>query len=56
MTYPPGDVKSLCDVLMGLVASGHARKELGEKAREAVQKQFSFHRMLEDFEGRILAS
>jgi L-malate glycosyltransferase len=56
MTYPPGDVKSLCDVLMCLVVSGHARKELGEKAREAVQKQFSFHRMLEDFENRILAS
>lgn len=56
ITYPPGDVRSLCNVLMRLVVSGHARKELGEKAREAVQKQFSFHRMLDDFEDRILAS
>jgi L-malate glycosyltransferase len=54
MMYPPGDVRSLCDALMPLIVSAHARKELGEKAREAAQKHFSFGRMLDDFENRVL--
>ena len=54
MTYPPGDVKSLCDLVMPLVASAHARKELGEQARRAAEKHFSFGRMLSDFRERVL--
>lgn len=52
--YPPGDVKSLCDVLMPLVVSTQARKELGEQARDVVQRHFSFDRMLSDFRERVL--
>jgi glycosyltransferase involved in cell wall biosynthesis len=47
--YPPGDVKSLCDLLMPLVVSPHARRELGEQARQAVDEHFSFDRMVSDF-------
>lgn len=54
MLYPPGDVKSLCDLLMPLVGSEHSRKELGERARQVVEERFSFVRMLSDFRERIL--
>lgn len=52
--FPPGDVRSLCDLLMPLVADAQARRELGEQAREAVEKHFSFGRMLSDFRERVL--
>jgi glycosyltransferase involved in cell wall biosynthesis len=52
--YPPGDVRSLCDLLMPLVANPQARRELGEQACEAVEKHFSFGRMLSDFRERVL--
>jgi glycosyltransferase involved in cell wall biosynthesis len=54
MLYPPGDVGSLCDLLMPLVANAQARTELGEQARQAVEKHFSFGRMLSDFRERVL--
>jgi glycosyltransferase involved in cell wall biosynthesis len=54
MTYPPGDVKSLCDLLMPLVQSAEARRGLGEQARKVVEKHFSFGRMLSDFGARVL--
>lgn len=54
MTYPPGDVQSLCDLLMPLVANPQARRELGEQARRAVDRHFSFGRMLSDFRERVL--
>jgi glycosyltransferase involved in cell wall biosynthesis len=56
MIYPPGDVKSLCDLLMPLVSSRAARTRLGAQARQAVEKHFSFSRMLSDFEERVLAA
>ena len=52
--FPPGDVRSLCDLLMPLVANAQARRELGEQARAAVEKHFSFGRMLSDFTERVL--
>lgn len=52
--YPPGDVKSLCDVLMPLVVNAEARKELGVQARRAAEQHFSFVRMLSDFRSRVL--
>jgi hypothetical protein len=55
MTYPPGDVQSLCDLLMPLVVNANARKELGEQACQAVARHFSFDRMLSDFRTRILS-
>jgi glycosyltransferase involved in cell wall biosynthesis len=54
MLYPPGDVGSLCDLLMPLVVNAPARRELGEQARQAVDKHFSFGRMLSDFRERVL--
>lgn len=55
-TYPPGDVRSLCDLLMPLVVSVQVRRELGEQARQAAEKHFSFGRMLSDFEERVLGA
>ncbi len=55
ITYPPGDVQSLCDVLMPLVASARARQELGEQARAAVRGRFSLDRMVSDFRERVVA-
>jgi glycosyltransferase involved in cell wall biosynthesis len=55
ISYPPGDVKSLCDLLMPLVSSRAARTQLGAQARQAAEKHFSFSRMLSDFEERVLA-
>ena len=54
MAYPPGDVKSLCDVVMPLAVSAQARKELGAQARHAAAKHFSFDKMLNDFRERVL--
>lgn len=54
MTYPPGEVKSLCELLMPLAANRDARRELGERARQAAERHFSFRRMLSDFEERVL--
>ena len=54
MTYPPGDVQSLCDLAMPLVTSSHARRELGELARQAAVRHFSFERMLSQFRARVL--
>jgi glycosyltransferase involved in cell wall biosynthesis len=55
-TYTPGDVRSLCDLLMPLVANAHIRRELGEQACQAVEKHFSFNRMLSDFQTRVLGA
>jgi glycosyltransferase involved in cell wall biosynthesis len=54
MAYPPGDVKSLCDVVMPLAVSAQARKETGAQARHAATKHFSFDKMLNDFRERVL--
>jgi len=54
MTYPPGEVKSLCELLTPLAANRDARRELGERARQAAETHFSFRRMLSDFEERVL--
>jgi glycosyltransferase involved in cell wall biosynthesis len=56
LIYPPGDVAALCDLLLPLVMSVHARTELGAQARQAVEKHFSFDAMLRDFETRVLDS
>ncbi len=56
MMYAPGNVKSLCDLLMPLVANAHARRELGEQACQAVEEHFSFNRMLSDFRTRVLGA
>jgi glycosyltransferase involved in cell wall biosynthesis len=55
MSYAPGNVHSLCDLLMPLVSSPVARAQLGAQARQAAEKYFSFSRMLSDFEERVLA-
>jgi glycosyltransferase involved in cell wall biosynthesis len=54
ITYAPGDVQSLCDSMMSLVASEQARRTLGEQARRAAEEHFSFHRMLSDFSTSVL--
>jgi L-malate glycosyltransferase len=54
VTYPPGDVKLLCDLLTPLIENAHARRDLGEQARQVVEKHFSFYRMLRDFRERVL--
>ena len=54
MTYPPGDVKSLCDLLIPLIESAAARRDLGGQARQAAERHFSFDRMLRDFAERVL--
>ena len=56
LTYPPGDVGSLCNLLMPLMVSTQARWELGEQARQAAEKHFSFGRMLSEFEERVLGA
>lgn len=53
MMYPPGDVQSLCGLLVPLVTKAQARRELGALARQAVEKHFSFATMLRDWE-RVL--
>jgi glycosyltransferase involved in cell wall biosynthesis len=54
VTYPPGDVTGLCDLLAPLVANADARSEMGEQARKAAEEHFSFARMLRDFGERVL--
>ena len=54
MMYPPGDVESLCDLLMPLVVNAQARRELGEQACQAIEKHYSLGRMLSDFRERVL--
>jgi glycosyltransferase involved in cell wall biosynthesis len=54
VTYPPGDVKSLCDLLVPLVQNADARRTLGKRARQAAEQNFSFDRMLSDFRARVL--
>jgi len=54
MTYPPGDVQSLCDLAMPLVASSSARTELGARARQVAVGHFSFDRMFSEFRARVL--
>jgi hypothetical protein len=56
LIYPPGDVQALCNLLQPLVMSAQARTELGEQARQVVEKHFSFDGMLSDFERRVLDS
>jgi glycosyltransferase involved in cell wall biosynthesis len=56
ISYAPGDVRSLCDLLMPLISSPAARAQLGAQARQAAEMHFSFARMLSDFEERVLAS
>jgi glycosyltransferase involved in cell wall biosynthesis len=54
--YPPGDVNSLCELLVPLVANAQARRELGEQACQAVKRHFSFDTMLSDFRTRVLGA
>jgi L-malate glycosyltransferase len=54
--YPPGDVNSLCDLLVPLVTNAQARRELGEQACQAVKRHFSFDTMLSDFRTRVLGA
>lgn len=54
MSYAPGDVHALCDVLLPLVENADARRRLGEQARRAVEQSFSFDRMLNEFAERVL--
>lgn len=56
MSYAPGDVNALCDVLVPLVENADARRRLGEQARQAVQQNFSFERMLNEFDERVLSA
>jgi glycosyltransferase involved in cell wall biosynthesis len=56
MLYPPGDVHSLCELLMPLVLNPHARRELGAQACAAVEEHFSFDRMLREFSEHVLPS
>jgi L-malate glycosyltransferase len=56
MMYAPGDVQSLCDLLMPLVTNAYARRKLGEEACRAVEEHFSFDRMLKDFKARVLGA
>jgi glycosyltransferase involved in cell wall biosynthesis len=56
ISYPPGDVKSLCDLLMPLISNTAARTQLGAQAREAAENHFSFSRTFKDFEERVLAA
>ena len=56
MSYAPGDVHGLCDVLIPLVENADARRRLGEQARRAVEQNFSFDRMLNEFAERVLSA
>jgi glycogen synthase len=56
MSYAPGDVNALCDVLVPLVENADARRRLGEQARQAVEQNFSFERMLNEFDERVLSA
>jgi glycosyltransferase involved in cell wall biosynthesis len=54
MTYPPGDVQSLCDLLMPLLRDAPTRRGMGLQARRAAEQYFSFARMLGEFGERVL--
>ena len=54
VTYPPGDVQSLCDLLMPLLRNAQARSEMGLQARRIAEQHFSLERMLHDFGKRLL--
>jgi hypothetical protein len=54
VTYSPGDVQSLCDLLMPLLRNADARCEMGVQARRVAEQHFSFERMLNDFGERVL--
>jgi glycosyltransferase involved in cell wall biosynthesis len=53
-TYPPGDVRSLCDLIVSLVINARTRKGLGEQARQAAEEHFSFDKMWSGFRERVL--
>lgn len=53
-TYPPGDVRSLCGILLPLIADAHRRQALGMQAREAVEQHFNFTAMLHRFSVEVL--
>ncbi|MBV8910128.1 MAG: glycosyltransferase family 4 protein [Gammaproteobacteria bacterium] len=54
MTYPPGDIKALCDLLAPLVTDAERRRQMGAQARKAAEEHFSLSRMLRDFTERVL--
>jgi glycosyltransferase involved in cell wall biosynthesis len=54
VTYPPGDVTSLCNQLLPLIDSAQVRRQLGAQARRAAQEHFSFSAMLSNFGERVL--
>ena len=56
LSYPPGDITSLCDLLVPLALNAEARKALGAQARDAAEKHFSFAKMLGDFGQQVLDS
>jgi glycosyltransferase involved in cell wall biosynthesis len=56
VTYPPGDVKALCDLLVPLIAGTETRRQLGERARQVAVERFSFDRMLTEFGERIVGA
>jgi glycosyltransferase involved in cell wall biosynthesis len=56
VTYPPGDLKSLCDLLRPLVSDATARTLVAKQAREVVASHFSFAKMLSEFEEQVLAA
>jgi hypothetical protein len=51
--YPPGGVQALCDLLVPLVENARA-EGTGRTGTQAVEKHFSFDRMLNDFRDRVL--
>jgi glycosyltransferase involved in cell wall biosynthesis len=53
-TYPSGDVQSLCNALLPLIADAGARTQLGATARAVVERHFSFEAMLRSFAERVL--
>ena len=55
VTYPPGDLKSLCDRLKPLVSDASARMVIGKQAREAVESHFSFAKMLSEFAEHVVS-
>jgi len=56
VTYPPGDLKSLCELLVPLVENTRARRDLGKQARQSAESHFSFTKTLSDFTERVLAA
>ena len=48
-TYPPGDLKLLCDHLAGLFGNERELALLGEQARTAVLGHFSWSSMVDNY-------